>query len=146
MPTFANKTQVLSLVMEAKMKEERISFICAAEDLQVPVRSIYCWCANLPLLSQNSTAYVGKARNHSGHEGFLDDIKYELISFVMQWRDRGLPVSCFAVLQKVTQMKPDFAEKMLPACYMCASCFLHQHNLVHQITTHTSQKPPKAAC
>ena len=132
--------------VEAKMKEESISLVHAAEDLQVPVSLIYCWHADLAISSQTSTADQVKLRNHTVPEGFLNDNKEQFINFIMQWRDRGLPVTCFTVIQKATVLKPDFAEKSLPACFMCVSCFLHQNNLVHRITTHTSPKPHEAAC
>ena len=141
------KALVLSLV-EEKMKDESISLARAASAFNVPVCSIYRWRANasLPDLSDASSAFADKAKNHHGPEGFLEDIKEELVTFVTEWRDRGLPVSRFAVLQKATQYKPEFADKTLPARYMIISRFLHQNNLVHRLATHTSQKPPEAAC
>jgi hypothetical protein len=142
------KAIALSLVQE-KMMNEGISLARAASEINVPHSSIYRWRAdaNLPDLSTDSSDIAEKNKNHQGPEGFLDDIKDELISFITEWRDRGLPpVSRFAVLQKATQYKPTFAEKSLPARYMCISHFLHANNMVHRIATHTSQKPPEVAC
>jgi hypothetical protein len=141
------KALVLSLV-EEKMKDEKISLARAASAVNVPVSSIYRWRADasLPDLSNASNAFGDKARNHQGPEGFLDDIKEELVTFVTEWRDRGLPVSRFAVLMKATQYKPEFANKTLPARYITISRFLRKNNLVHRLATHTSQKPPEAAC
>ena len=56
-----------------------------------------------------------------------------------------MPVSRFSVVQKATQLKPDFAEKTMKARMMCVSQFLHKYDLVHSVDTHTSQKPPEAA-
>jgi hypothetical protein len=141
------KALVLSLV-EEKMRDEKISLARAASDISIPLSSIYRWRldANLPDLSTDASDIAEKNKNHQGPEGFLDDVKEELIAFITEWRDRGLPVSRFAVLQKATQCKPQFAEKTLSARYMCISRFLHHNNLVHRIATHTSQKPPEVAC
>ena len=56
-----------------------------------------------------------------------------------------MPVSCFSVIQKAIQLKPEFAEKTMKARMMCVSRFLHKYGLVHRVGTHTSQKPPEAA-
>ena len=116
--SFCKKNLILSLVDE-KMREERLSLACAANELGVPVSSVFRWRAdaNLPDLSTDHSDVAEKTQNHPGPEGFLDDIKDELINFITEWRDRGLPVSRFAVLQKATQYKPAFAEKSLPARY-----------------------------
>ena len=145
--SFREKTLVLSLV-EEKMKDEKIPFAQAARAVNVPACSLYRWRADaaLPALSDASSAFADRARNHQGPEVFLEDIKEELVTFITEWRDRGLPVSRFAVLQKATQHKPALADKSLPARYMIVSRFLHQNNLVHRLATHTSQKPPEAAC
>ena len=73
------KTLVLSLV-EEKMKDEKISLARAARAVNVPVCSIYRWRANasLPDLSDASSAFADKAKNHQGPEGFLEDIKEPL--------------------------------------------------------------------
>ena len=142
---YSNREKALALcLVQEKMKDESISLARAACEINVPPSSIYRWRANanLPDLSTDSSDIAEKKQNHQGPEGFLDDIKDELISFITEWRDRGLPVSRFAVLQKATQYKPTFAEKSLPARYMCISRFLHANNMVHRIATHTSQKPP----
>ena len=99
----------------------------------------------LPDLSTDSSDVAEKTQIHKGPEGFLDNVKEELIEFITEWRDRGLPVSRFSVLQKATQFKPTFAEKSLAARYMCISRFLLANNLVHRIVTHASQKPPEVA-
>ena len=146
---YSNHEKSLVLcVVDEKMRKEGISLARAATECGVPASSVFRWRANarLPNLTTDSSDAADKTRNHNGPEGFLDDIKDELITFITEWRDRGLPVSRCAVVQKATQYKPAFAEKTLPARYICVSRFLHQNNMVHRIATHTSQKPPEAAC
>ena len=141
------KALILSLV-EEKMMDKKVSLARAAGEIRVPLSSIYRWRGNadLPALEDASGVVGDKTRNHQGPDGFLDDVKEELMTFITEWRDRGLPVSRFAVLKKATECKPEFAAKTLPARYMCISRFLHKNNLVHRIATHTSQKPPESAC
>jgi hypothetical protein len=73
--------------------------------------------------------------------GFLDDIQEELIAFVNDWRDRGMPVTRFALVRKIGQLKPEFLLKTSRACLRCISCFLSVNNLVHRVATHTAQRP-----
>ena len=97
------------------------------------------WQRDLPLTQSTLQ------QDHQGPPSFLRDIEPQLLSFIYEWRDRGMPVSRFSVVQKVTQLKPEFAEKTMRARMMCASRFLHKYDLVHRVGTHTSQKPPGAA-
>ena len=58
------------------------------------------------------------------------------------WRDRGMPVSRFALVRKIGQLKPEFLEKTSTACLMCVLRFLSANNLAHRVWTHTAQCPP----
>jgi hypothetical protein len=62
--------------------------------------------------------------------GFLDDIQEELIAFVTDLRDCGMPVTRFALVRMIGQLKPAFLEKTGTACLMCISRFLSANNLV----------------
>ncbi len=94
------------------------------------------WCAAL----QDTTIPQGCniVRNHRGPAGYLDDIQEELIAFVTDWRDRGMPVTHFALVRKIGQLKPEFLEKTSNARLMCVSHFFVLNNLVHRVATHGS--------
>jgi hypothetical protein len=91
------------------MQEDGISLNRAAENLQVSVHSVSRWRAAL----QDTTNPPGCdiVKNHTGPAGYLDDIQEQLIDFVTDWRDRGMPVTRFALVRKIGQLKPEFLEK-----------------------------------
>ena len=113
-----------------------MSFSRAAESVGIPVSTLYKWQMDLPLTQSTLL------QDHPGPPSFVHDIEPQLLSFIYEWRDRGMPVSRFSVVQKAIQLKPEFAEKTMRARMMCVSGFLHKHDLVHRVGTHTSQKPP----
>ena len=53
-----------------------------------------------------------------------------------------MPVTCFALVHKIGQLKPEFLEKTTNARLMCVSRFLAVNALVHCVVTHTAQRPP----
>ena len=120
------------------MQEDGVSFNRAANNLQVSGHSVCRWCAAL----QDTTNPQGQniVRNHRDPVGYLD-IKEELIAFVSEWRDRGMPVTCFALVRKIGQLKPAFLEKTGTACLMCISRLLSVNNLVHCVASHMAQRP-----
>ena len=136
--SFVEKANLVAIV-RTRMTEDRVSFSQAADSVGVPLSTLYKWQSDLP--STPSTLQ----QDHQGPPSFIHDIEPQLLSFIYEWRDRGMPVSHFSVVQKAIQLKPEFAEKTLKARFMCASRFLHKYNLVHRVGTHTSQKPPEAA-
>ena len=114
--TLAQRRHIVTLVDRA-MQEGGISFNRAVENLQVSGHSVHRWRAAL----QDTTNPQGRAlqdttnpqghnivRNHRGPAGYLDDIQEELIAFVTDWRDCGMPVTRFALVRKIGQLKPDF--------------------------------------
>jgi hypothetical protein len=53
-----------------------------------------------------------------------------------------MPVTCFALVHKIGQLKPEFLEKTTNARLMCVSRFLAVNALVHCVVTHMVQRPP----
>ena len=53
-----------------------------------------------------------------------------------------MPVTHFALVRKIGQLKPEFLEKSSNARLMCISRFLATNNLVHHVATQTAQRPP----
>ena len=137
--TLASRRHIVTLVDRA-MQEDGIPFIRAVENLRVSGHSVRRWHAAL----QDTTNPQGRdiVRNHRGPASYLDDIQEELIAFVTDWRDRGMPVTRFALVRKIGQLKPEFLEKTSTARLMCVLHFLFANNLVHCVVTHTAQHPP----
>jgi transposase-like protein len=140
--TLAQRRHIVTLVDRA-VQEDGVSFIRAAENLQVSAQSVRRWRDSFQV--QDTTNPQGRddaTQNHRGPARFLDDIQEELISFVSEWRDRGMPVTRFALVRKIGRLKPEFLLKSSAARLMCISCFLSVNNLVHRVATHTAQRPP----
>jgi hypothetical protein len=138
--SLAQRRHIVTLVDRA-MQEDGISFNRAAGNLQVSGHSVRRWRAAL----QDTTNPSGPraiVKNHKGPAGYLDDIQEQLIDFVTDWRDRGMPVTRFTLVRKIGQLKPEFLEKTSNARLMCVSRFLFANDLVHRVATHTAQRPP----
>ncbi len=104
--TLAQRHHIVTLVDRA-IQEDGISFNSAVENLQVSGHSVCRWPAAL----QDTTNPQGHniVRNYSGPAGYLDDIQEELIAFVTDWRDHGMPVTHFALVRKIGQLKKNCA-------------------------------------
>jgi hypothetical protein len=142
--TLAQRRHIVTLVDRA-VQEDGVSINRAVDNLQVSAQSIRRWRAALQVQG-TTNPQEGRpddaTQNHRGPAGFLDDIQEELISFVSEWRDRGMPVTHFALVRKIGRLKPAFLLKTSTARLMCISCFLSVNNLVHRVATHTAQRPP----
>jgi hypothetical protein len=138
--SLAQRRHIVTLVDRA-MQKDGISFLRAAENLQVSAYSVRRWHAAV----QDTTNPPGRdvVKNHRGPAGYLDDIQEELIDFVTGWRDRGMPVTCFTLVRKIGKLKPEFLVKTSNAHLMCVSHFLFANGLVHRVATHTAQRPPE---
>ena len=138
------------------MKAEGMTLNSICTDLNISKASLNRWRKDLPDtalqdLSGLDTESIVKSgvfcsvssadfnTNHSGPSGFLDDIADELIRHFMEWRDRGMPVTRFALDQKATQLKPSSPKgpimhvpwSSLVSCTTTSSCIavlLTQHS------------------
>jgi hypothetical protein len=112
--SFIKKANLVAIA-RTRMTEDRLSFSQAADLVGIPLSTLYKWQADLPLTP--STLW----QDHQGPPSFIHDIEPQLLSFIYDWRDRGMPVSPFSVVQKAIQLKPEFAKKTRKARMMCVS-------------------------
>ena len=140
--TLAQRRHIVTLVDRA-VQEDGVSFNRAADNLQVSGHSVRRWRVALVALQDPTNPQVcnGAESHHRGPVGFLDCIQEELIAFVTDWRDRGMPVTCFELVRKIGQLKPEFFEKTRTARLMCVLRFLFTNNLVHRDATHSKVAP-----
>ena len=138
--TLAQRRHIVTLV-DRVMQEDGVSLNRAADNLQVSAQSIRRWRSSLQDIT-NPQGRDDATKNYKGPAGFLDDIQEELIAFVSEWRDRGMPVTRFALVRKIGRLKPEFLLKSSTARLMCISRFLSVNNLVHRVATYTAQCPP----
>ena len=79
-------------VVRTRTTEDRVSFSQAADSVGVPLSTLYKWQADLPLTTSTLQ------QDHQGPPSFIHDIEPQLLSFIYEWRDRGMPVSCISVI------------------------------------------------
>ncbi len=83
---------------------------------------------------------------HEGPVGCVDTFTEELISFVDEWRGKGILVSHLCLIRKACKLNPAFSNKTLSAQKVAISCFMVKNGLVHRMATHTTQRPPEEMC
>ena len=86
---FVEKANLVAIV-RTRMTEDRVSFSQAADSVGVPLSTLYKWQADLPLTPSTLQ------QDHQGPPSFVHDIEPQLLSFIYEWRDRGMPVSRFS--------------------------------------------------
>ena len=122
-------------------------FIRAAENLQVSAHSVRRWRATLQVQdTTNPQRRDDATHNHRGPTGFLDDIQEELIAFVTDWRDRGMPVTRFALVRKIGRLKPEFLLKSSTARLMCISCASFLRTILFIVLRHTRRSALRMRC
>jgi hypothetical protein len=159
--SLAERVHFLSLVDTMKAQGKSFNTICT--ELNISKASLERWRKDLPdttpqdlsgldsistrtiMRSITSSDSLTKSKkHHDGPSGFLSDIAEELIRYVMEWRDRGMPVTRFALAQKAAQLKPEFGERSYQARMMVISRFIFNNDLVHCCATHTAQRLPES--
>ncbi len=134
--SLSNKLEILTTVASLTERGE-LSQNQAAAILKVSPSNVSKWQKEQIKMQDSpkgNLMSIGKGRT-----GCLDDIEGELLLFVSEWRDRGMPVTRFAVTRKACQL---ILEKTPHARAKCISRFLAKHELVHRMATHTAQRPP----
>jgi hypothetical protein len=87
-----------------------------------------------------------KMSMHEGPVGCVDAFTEELVSFVDEWRGKGILVSCLCLIHKASDLSSVFANKTLSAQKAAISCFMVKHALVHRMAMHIVQCPPQEMC
>jgi hypothetical protein len=110
--TLAQRLHLLSLYKKAM--EEGLSFTRAAESIDVGKSSLARWHQELVVRDPTTTLASSRSKsimNGPGPTSILADIKHDLTLFITEWRDRGMPVSCWTIVKKAGELKPEFLDK-----------------------------------
>jgi len=126
------------------MKKENMTQNQASIAMQVCPSQVSRWRACADNLAASVESGRDKLKlNQEGPAGLLDDVEEDLVTFVDEWRMKGLPVSRLSLVRKACQLSPAFSEKSLPAKKMAISCIMARNNLAHRMSTHAAQRPPE---
>ena len=115
----------------------------ASAALQVCPSQVSRWRACAGELEAAVESGRQKLKLHQGPAGLLDDVEVQLVTFVEEWRLKGLPVSRLSLVRKACQLSPVFSEKSLPAQKMAISRVMARNNLAHRMSAHAAQRPPE---
>ncbi|KAI2509922.1 Pogo transposable element with KRAB domain [Fragilaria crotonensis] len=72
----------------------------------------------------------------------LGPIQDELLRYIFELREQGMPVSISIVMMKAAQLSPAFSQKSRTAQYSAARRFVRTHGLVFRLGTRESQRSP----
>jgi DNA-binding transcriptional regulator YiaG len=137
--TSSKKTRTVQAV-DRLVEEENLHQNVAAGRLGMDPCNIRRWHQNKTALSGSSVE--NKLSLHKGPSSIIDDIKDDLIAFIVHWREKGFPLTRMGLVRKVGRMKPEFNEKTLQARKMAISRFLARNHLTHRVATHKAQREP----
>jgi hypothetical protein len=117
----ANKLKIVAAV-DKMMAEEYLKQNQACLVLQVCDSQVLRWQANRVLI--NETARPKKQIMHKGPVGCMDAYTEELVSFVDEWRGKGILVLRLCLIRKASDLSPVFANKTLSAKKAAISHFM----------------------
>jgi hypothetical protein len=138
----SEKLQILSSVASL-MKNDNMTQNQASIAMQVCPSQVSRWRACADDLAASVESGWDKLKLNQGPVGLLDDVEHDLVTFVDEWRTKGLPVSRLSLVRKACQLSPAFSEKSLQAQKMAISRIMARNNLAHRMSTHWAQRPPE---
>ena len=125
----SEKLQILSSV-DSLMKKENMTQNQASVAMQVIPSQVSRWRACADDLAASVESGRDKLKLNQGPAGLLDDVEEDLVTFVDEWRMKGLPVSRLSLVRKACQLSPAFSEKSLPAQTMAISCIIRRRGII----------------
>ena len=139
--SIAQKIEYAKGGIEAKKKGESLRKY-ASEECGIHHSQLLRWIRDLPKMEQiNRTAAV--ASLNKGHPSSIKAIGAELVRFVFELREQGMPVSTRMVVLKAGQVDATFRRKKEQTKYGIIRRFLISNRIVVRVKTHESQKHPR---
>ena len=138
---FYTINQKLNMVRALEERSDTESVSSIARKFGVDTAQLRRWKAQKPLFeSYNMRRRGTKLTIHRGNKCSFDDIEEELLSFIFEQRETGIPVSIRMVNTKASQLHSGFRAKSRRAKDSAIRRFVSAHGLVHRVHTHQSQK------
>jgi hypothetical protein len=125
-----------------KVSEEQWSQRDCARRLRIAPKSLRNWKKQYAQMLEYKKSALSMT---DGPQSQLAPIADELLRFIFERREQGLPVSRQTVVLKASKLLPEFSAKTFTAKYAAVRRFLKKHDLVYRIGTHVSQKAPELA-
>lgn len=83
-----------------------------------------------------------KKSRHPGPDGQLRPIEDDLLRFIFELREMGMPVNMLMVVIKASTLSSEFSAKSMKARFSAARWFVKHHSLTYRMGTHESQRHP----
>jgi hypothetical protein len=125
-----------------KVSEENWSQRDCARRLRLSPKSLRNWHKQYRHMLEYKKSALSMT---DGPQSQLAPIADELLKFIFERREQGLPVSRQTVVLKASKLLPEFSVKTFTAKYAAVRRFLKKHDLVYRVGTHVSQKSPELA-
>lgn len=125
-----------------KVSEENWSQRDCSRRLGIATKSLRTWqklYSKMLEYKRSALSMIG------GPVSQLKPIEDELLRFIFERREQGIPITRQAVVMKASKLLPEFSVKTYTAKYAAVRRFLKKNNIVYRIGTHVSQKAPELA-
>jgi CENP-B N-terminal DNA-binding domain len=140
--TAKKKIEICDRVLLARNTNKGESLRAVARDEKVSPKQIREWLKNLTKLKA-----LGFRRqlNVTLHVGAKTSFKYpdQLVTWVLELRKEGMPVSLGMAILKASIMDNDFRRKIPMTRYSIMRRLLRSHGITIRAKTHESQRDPK---
>lgn len=122
------------------MDTTNVSLNQAAASKSISPSLITKWTKELAVLREAFKS--SKKSSHVGPSSQLASIERELLQFIFEHREMGMPVNVLMVVLKASAISSVFSGKSIKARFSAIRRFLKQHSLVYRMGTHESQRHP----
>lgn len=131
-----------SIVRKVKRKVgEGVSIRAACKEMHIIPKQ---YCARKEIVEDGTLRINLCAYNDcKGPTNILDEVDEELLKFVFELRETGMPVSANMVRVQACMLCREFRGKSKDAQMMSTRRWLKQHSLVHRMGTNESQRDPR---
>jgi DDE superfamily endonuclease len=121
------------------------SLRAVARELGVDASVLHRWKMQRPKLEAflsrvNVHVNTRAASLHCGRTSCLNEIEDDLLAYIWEHREQGMPVSIRMVVNKAGQLLPAFRLKTDRAKDMSIRRFVAANGIVHRVQTHVSQE------
>ena len=130
-------------VLDKLMIDEGMSQAQAGAVLKIDPACLTRWAQKKEDFLKNIKETKTKLAAHQGPISVFADIEKDLLTYIEEWRQKGLEVNRFTLLRKAGQLKPEILQKSNNAIKMSISRFLAKNKLTHRVTTHQAQRDPR---
>ena len=131
------KQEILAIATGRQALGDSLKAVCRDHDVQ-PSQVRRWRRLNDKLKKSNPNA----ASVNRGRASCLEEVGVDLLRWMFELREQGMPVSLRMVSLKASELDANFRRKSISAKYASVRRFVRSHRFVIRIKTHVSQRHP----